>query len=123
MFIKILKQLMAKKKIKNKDFSEKIGISPNQVRYWEQHGNIPKYEVLKRIADFFGVSTDYLLGKESNENLSLNQEENELIIKYRAAGEETRAAIKKILDIPMPSISDDIAATVDQFSPVHIGKK
>ena len=123
MFIKILKQLMAEKKIKNKDFSEKIGISPNQVRYWEKHGNIPKYEVLKRIADYFGVTTDYLLGKEGDKPLSLTDEENELITKYRAAGEETRTAVKKILDIPLPSISDDIASTVAQFSPVHTDKK
>lgn len=42
----------------------KIGFNRASVTMWKNTGKAPKQDLLIRIADFFGVSADYLLGKE-----------------------------------------------------------
>ena len=32
-------------------------------KYWKKRGYTPRAEVLHKIADYFGVTVDYLLGK------------------------------------------------------------
>lgn len=38
-----------------------LNVSRATVNYWK-NGNTPKQEILSKIAEYFGVSTDYLLG-------------------------------------------------------------
>lgn len=40
----------------------KIGFNRASVTMWKNTGKAPKQELLIKIADFFGVTTDYLLG-------------------------------------------------------------
>lgn len=42
----------------------KIGFNRASVTVWKNNGTAPKQELLVKIADFFQVSTDYLLGLE-----------------------------------------------------------
>ena len=42
-----------------------IGISRGSVSLWKNKGTSPGTAQLKKIADYFGVSTDYLLGTET----------------------------------------------------------
>lgn len=42
----------------------KIGFNRASVTMWKNTGNAPKQELLIRVAEYFGVSVDYLLGKE-----------------------------------------------------------
>ena len=44
--------------------AKKIGASSGSVTAWKK-GTDPRNATLAKIADFFGVTTDYLLGKES----------------------------------------------------------
>ena len=44
--------------------AKKIGASSGSVTAWKK-GTDPRNATLAKIADYFGVSTDYLLGKES----------------------------------------------------------
>ncbi|MGL4247037.1 helix-turn-helix domain-containing protein, partial [Lactiplantibacillus plantarum] len=39
------------------------GISNGQIRRWDKSS--PKADNLKKVADYFGVTTDYLLGRET----------------------------------------------------------
>ena len=56
-------QELAKKKDKNlKTASEEMGYSKNYL--YSLKNQSPKAENLKVIADYFGVTTDYLLGRE-----------------------------------------------------------
>lgn len=43
-----------------------LGISSGSVTWWKQ-GKIPHAPTLKKIADYFGVTVEYLLGKEEKE--------------------------------------------------------
>lgn len=42
-----------------------IGYSKTTSSYWKQSQRTPKREALDRIADYFGVSVDYLLEKDA----------------------------------------------------------
>ena len=57
-----LKQLRLSKHLNQKQFAEKVFISPSAVSQYETGRTLPSRETLERIATFFGVSTDYLLG-------------------------------------------------------------
>lgn len=45
-----------------------VGISRASVSDWKNKGAVPSASSLKKIADYFGVSTDYLLGKTDIKN-------------------------------------------------------
>lgn len=61
MFITILKSLMKERKVTIKKLSSDIGIGINQIKYWEKNGNIPSGDVLKKIAEYFGVTVSALI--------------------------------------------------------------
>ena len=44
-------------------FNEEIGLGHNTIRAWTVKDNLPSSYLLLRIADYFDVSTDYLLGR------------------------------------------------------------
>lgn len=62
MFADILKQLRKSKKLNQKQFANKVYVSPSAVSQYETGRTMPSRETLERIAKFFDVSTDYLLG-------------------------------------------------------------
>ena len=66
MFPEILKQLRQSKKLNQKQFAKAIYISPSAVSQYETGHTMPSREMLERIARYFGVSTDYLLGSSQN---------------------------------------------------------
>ena len=43
--------------------AKELGLSSGTVTFWK-NGKIPKSDTLKKIADYFGVTVDYLLGNE-----------------------------------------------------------
>lgn len=47
--------------------AEELKINKSNVSNWKNNGYTPRGEALQRIADYFGVTTDYLLGKENAE--------------------------------------------------------
>ena len=44
--------------------AEKLGVKKQSISNWENDNIMPSIEMLKKIADFFHVSTDYLLGRD-----------------------------------------------------------
>lgn len=47
------------------EFAKKIGISRAALSHYEKDRRDPDYETLQKIADFFDVSTDYILSGQS----------------------------------------------------------
>lgn len=52
------------------EFAARIGVTKQCVSNWENDNVLPSIEMLLRLADFFGVSADYLLGREATPTLS-----------------------------------------------------
>ena len=64
MFGSRLKELRQDRKLSQKQFAKEIGYSQSQVSQWETNINEPTSSAITKIANYFNVSTDYLLGLE-----------------------------------------------------------
>jgi transcriptional regulator with XRE-family HTH domain len=91
-----LSNLRKSKGLSQYELADRLGFSRGKLANYEQGSRQPDYGTLQKIADYFEVSTDYLLGrsdstspkKEENENLfffdleGLSEEEIEEVEKY-----------------------------------------
>ena len=62
-----LRALRKEKKVTQQGMADYLGIKLRSYQYYEQDyengGHRPDYETLVALADYFGVTTDYLLGR------------------------------------------------------------
>lgn len=59
-----LKELRESKGMTQRDFAAEFGVSKGTVGMWESGAREPRtIDEINRIANYFGVSTDYLLGR------------------------------------------------------------
>ncbi len=61
-FFSRFESLCRERKLTPNAVAKSIGASSGSVTAWKR-GAAPRNDTLKRLADFFGVSTDYLLGQ------------------------------------------------------------
>ena len=75
-----LKELRSAVGLNQSEMAEKLGVSVSSYQKYEREKNsiMPSIEVLIKIAEFFGVSVDYLLGRE-NQSKSDNITEKDSI--------------------------------------------
>ena len=64
--MKRLKELREKKKITMQELGDLLNVSRSTVSLYESRQRQPDLKTLKKIADIFNVSVDYLLGHETN---------------------------------------------------------
>lgn len=55
-------------RLTQEEFAKKIGISRAALSHYEKDRRDPDYETLQKIADFFDVSTDLLLGRDEKKS-------------------------------------------------------
>ena len=94
-----------------------ISVERSSVGKYESANVIPSPEVLKRIADYFDVSIDYLLGRETKKapGIQDNGDSNVIMIAARDGGvierklsDDQLNALKAILDQMPESGNDDL---------------
>ncbi len=68
MFEKRLKKLRTEKNLTQKELGEKINLNGSTISFYERGKRIPDYKTLNQLADFFNVSTDYLIGRMNTRN-------------------------------------------------------
>ena len=61
MFYDIYRELCKKRGMTPSGAAAKIGCNRASITFWKNSGKAPKQDLLLKIADFFGVTTDYLL--------------------------------------------------------------
>lgn len=76
MFSDILKNLRRSRNLSQKQFAQELFISPAAISQYENGRTMPSRDNLERIAKYFDVSTDYLLGTSPIADLEekLNQD-------------------------------------------------
>lgn len=72
-FGKRIQNLRTNEGLSMEQLAIKLGVSKSRVNMWENGGIIPRRDMLVKVAEFFRVSTDFLLssgqdGKEPEEN-------------------------------------------------------
>jgi len=66
---KRLKELRESKKLTQKDLADQLGLTDATIGFYEAEKRNPPIDTLNRIADFFDVSVDYLLGRTDSFNI------------------------------------------------------
>ena len=74
MFCIRLKELRKEKGVTQKDFSKFFKIASGTIAMWEVGKREPDFETVKKIADYFKVSIDYLLGRSDIRNPEEDQD-------------------------------------------------
>ena len=80
-----LAKLRKEKGVTQEQIADYLGVSPQAISKWE-NGSYPNGDLLPRLADYFGVSIDYLYGREKKE-VSLEQQILEAIQSASEDGE------------------------------------
>ena len=116
MFWNIFYDLCVLHKTKPNPVAKKLGISSGAVTAWK-NGKVPHHETLIKIADYFGVTVDYLLGQEEKEpSVTIDGELEEDVIIFHRDGKtqkkkltaEQRAIFMAMIDALPDTSKDDI---------------
>ena len=86
-----LKELREEKNFSQWDVANGIKTGQSNIGRWEREKVLPSSEYVVKLADFFGVSTDYLLGRSDDfGNITINgsapelsDEEREILALFR----------------------------------------
>lgn len=66
-----LKTLREAKRLTQRELGDMVGVSDSAVGQWENDRREPSVIILVKLAQIFGVSVDYLLGRKDNEPADL----------------------------------------------------
>lgn len=72
-----LATLRKNKKLSQEELAKKLNIDRTSIVHYENNnsGRIPRPDTLEQIADFFGVSIDYLLDRTDDKEITMEEEE------------------------------------------------
>lgn len=65
MFSGKIRELRTSKGISQVELANHLGVAQQTVGKWEKNIAMPGVDTLEAVADYFGVSTDYLLGRDA----------------------------------------------------------
>ncbi len=68
----MIKKLRLARGMNQVEFAKAMGVSKQCVSNWENDNVMPSIEMLVKIADFFNVSTDYVLGRTEKTYLDVS---------------------------------------------------
>ena len=63
-----IRKLRTEKELEQKELAQIVQVHKGTVSNWENNKRIPDSEMLIKIANYFSVTTDYLLGNTNNRN-------------------------------------------------------
>ena len=93
MFSNRLKELRKKLNMTQTEFAKEFNIANGTVGNWESGNRQPDYITINKIADFFGVSIDYLLGRTDFSADTLSERETNLVNSFRKLDESHQKAV------------------------------
>lgn len=67
-----LKRIRLQRGLSQVEFAKDIGVTKQCVSNWENDNVLPSIEMLIKISDYYNVTTDYLLGRESRKVLDVS---------------------------------------------------
>ena len=100
---KTIARLRRERGMTQEALAERIGVSPQTVSKWETQATCPDVALLPVLADVFGVSLDYLVGRTNVETSPeveeavISAEEMQLTAAYRMLNERQRRAVRELL--------------------------
>ena len=113
-----IKELREVRKIKQKEMAEILQVPSNTYNQWENGKRQPDHETLVKIAKYFDVTVDYILGieednKKSPSNDGLAPDEQAILSIYRMTLPEKRLDfIRQLIDLVPEDQQQELAEYV-----------
>ncbi|NLI27920.1 MAG: helix-turn-helix transcriptional regulator [Acetobacter sp.] len=90
------------KRLTQAEVAEAVGISRSTLTAYERDHDVPGRDTMRALANFYDVSTDFLLGDSSlfpadSDDVAHNTEERTLLHLWRVIGEEERRSLMVLL--------------------------
>lgn len=88
-----IKELRLSKKLSQQQLAKILFVNQTAVSQWERGATTPNLQLLTKIADYFNVSIDYLIGNDTNKKSpsikeELTADEQKLLKSFRELNEE-----------------------------------
>lgn len=99
--VEIIKTLCKERNIAIPTVEKDCGLKPSTIYKWDQ--SVPSVDKVKAVADYFGVSIDYLLGVE-------DATDPELVLALRAA--EKRPELRVLYSLGYKATKEDVEAII-----------
>ena len=93
-----LKDLRTKRSLTQQQVADAIGCSVMVYSRYARETRQPSIDVLIRLSDLFGVTIDYLVGKEQVEDGTLSSYERALVVAARNADDRAREDALHLLE-------------------------
>ena len=94
-----LKELRKSRRLTQAQVAAGVNCSAPTYSRYEMGTRQPSVEMLARLADFYGVSLDYLFGRTPPDSSALSDYETEMITKFRKAPESVQEDVVDFLDL------------------------
>lgn len=104
----IFKQCRIASKLSQREAASILNVVPSTLSKWETGVATPDQTILPRIADLYGVSVDYLLGRDAPTDNTITEE------RLRALGIDTDK-LENLSDEQLSVIRTTLTALLDSF--------
>jgi transcriptional regulator with XRE-family HTH domain len=105
----IFEKLMQEKGVTMYRVSKDTGIAQATLIDWKKGRYVPKIDKLQKIADYFGVTVDYILGNEQKEKPLVNNDEE--LTEYLEEL-KTRPEMKMLFNLAKGATKEDVEKAV-----------
>ena len=87
-----IRKLREARKMNQVELGKRLGVTKACICNWENDNAQPSVEMLVRLASFFSVSTDYMLGFERGEYIDVTGLPDEVVAHVRQIVEDLKAS-------------------------------
>lgn len=96
MFYDTYTQLCIEKGVSRSKAASEMGLSNSIVTKWKKTGATPSGETMSKIANYFGVTVDYLLGKTESKPDILKEIDISFYGDYKALDDEQKELLREM---------------------------
>lgn len=77
-----IKILRLEKGSTQKQLSEYLGLTPKMISFYEKEERFPPHDIILKLADYFDVTTDYLLGRSEKKQYRISNSTKNKDVEY-----------------------------------------
>lgn len=114
-----LVELRKKRKLTQKELADKLGIARTTYSGYENGNREPDFDTVQKLADFFGVSIDYLVGRVNNQKEILSDKERRM---YGAVGNMSIEELKSLFEFEEAE-EEDIKEIIKEIEKIKIMRR
>lgn len=97
-----IRDLRKEKRVSQTELAKIVGVSQTTVTAWETGKAEPSSSAVSNLADYFSVTTDYLLGrpekKKEKQNVELTDDDIIMTYQGKELSDEDREIIKRLMN-------------------------